>query len=71
MILRPRLNEMDLQRRKQMFTLLQRQPNPGAYAATAARPPTSWTQTIPSGPTSSTMTRHFIPNSGYNDRAVP
>ena len=43
MIRRLRLNEMDLQRRKQMLTFLQRQSDHRcAYSATAARPPWGW-----------------------------
>jgi hypothetical protein len=41
-ILRLRLNKVELQRCKQMLALCQRQSvNRGAYSATAARPPTS------------------------------
>jgi hypothetical protein len=71
MILRLSSKEMDLQRSKQMHAASKCLPSSsvspiirGAYSATAARPPpTSWEPTIPSAPTSSNMTRHFIPNS--------
>src|ERR1700722_11177736 len=64
MILRLGLNEMDCNAASRCLPSSCVSPIiRGTYSATAARPPTSWTPTIPSGPTSSNMTRHFILNS--------